>query len=192
MPLPQRLPPNDDLERRLHELQARAGNVVHLARALRSTFQALSRPRARVPFSCMKLSRMKPMIECNSVMSLACALDGPERALREALKLIEQLRATPLTLWGDVFPERARRSNTAHRGPNGTTRRNPAGLTSRECQVLALIAEGRTNAQLAQRLHVSPKTADHHVSAVLRKLGVRSRAEAVARAFPLGLVKSCS
>lgn len=186
MPLPQRLPPNDDLERRLHELQARAGNVVHLARALRSTFEALSHPRTRVPFSCVKL-----MVECNSMVNLACALDGPERALREALQLIEQLRATPLTLWADVFSEEARRAKTAHRGPNGATRRNPAGLTSRECQVLALIAEGRTNAQLAQRLHVSPKTAGHHVSAVLRKLGVRSRAEAVARAFPLGLVKTC-
>ena len=185
MSLPQRLPRNDDLKRQLHALQVSADSAVQLARALRSTFKTRPHLRTRVPFSCMQ-----PIADYNSVLNLACTLAGPEHALREALQLIEYLRATPFALWADVSPQSARRNKSAHRGPNGATRRNPAGLTSRECQVLALIAEGRTNSQLAQRLHVSPKTADHHVSAVLRKLGVRSRAEAVARAFPLGLVKA--
>jgi len=74
------------------------------------------------------------------------------------------------------------------RGPIETTRANPAGLTDREFEVLQLLAQGWTNAQLARRLHRSPKTIDHHVSAVLEKLGVHSRAQAVSAAFSRGIV----
>ena len=68
------------------------------------------------------------------------------------------------------------------RGPRKTTRANPAGLTARELEILGLLDEGLRNADIAQRLHVSPKTVDHHVSSVLSKLGVRTRGEA-ARVF---------
>jgi DNA-binding NarL/FixJ family response regulator len=54
--------------------------------------------------------------------------------------------------------------------------------------VLGLLAEGLRNAQIAERLVLSGKTVDHHVSAVLRKLDVRSRAEASAEAARLGLL----
>jgi DNA-binding CsgD family transcriptional regulator len=60
--------------------------------------------------------------------------------------------------------------------------REPAGLTPRELEVLELVAEGLRNAQIAQRLVVSEKTVHHHVSAILRKLGVRTRGEASATA----------
>jgi DNA-binding NarL/FixJ family response regulator len=74
------------------------------------------------------------------------------------------------------------------RGPRPQTRANPAGLTGRELEVLALLAENLRNAQIADRLVVSEKTVDHHVSAILRKLDVRSRGEAVAAADRTGLV----
>jgi len=67
------------------------------------------------------------------------------------------------------------------RGPRQTTRENPAGLTTRELQVLELIAEGLQNRAIAERLVLSHRTIDHHVSAVLRKLSARTRAEAAAR-----------
>ncbi len=73
------------------------------------------------------------------------------------------------------------------RGPRARTRANPAGLTARELEVLALLVEGMRNAEIAERLVVSTKTVDHHVSAVLRKLGVRTRGEAVAEAGRLGI-----
>jgi DNA-binding NarL/FixJ family response regulator len=64
------------------------------------------------------------------------------------------------------------------RGPRPASRSGPAGLTPRETQVLDLIVRGATNAEIAQALVIAPKTVDHHVSAVLAKLGVGSRREA--------------
>jgi DNA-binding NarL/FixJ family response regulator len=55
--------------------------------------------------------------------------------------------------------------------------------------VLALLVRGHTNVEIARRLHLSAKTIDHHVSSTLEKLAVRSRTEAVAAAFELGIVK---
>ena len=73
------------------------------------------------------------------------------------------------------------------RGPRRRTRDNPAGLTARELEVLGLLGEGLRNAQIAERLVVSQRTVDHHVTAILRKLGVGTRGEAAAEARRLGL-----
>jgi DNA-binding CsgD family transcriptional regulator len=74
------------------------------------------------------------------------------------------------------------------RGPRVTTRANPAGLTTRELEVLVLVSEGLRNAEIAARLFLSEKTVAHHVSAILRKLDVSSRAQAAAEAARLGVV----
>ncbi len=72
--------------------------------------------------------------------------------------------------------------------PRESTRANPGGLTNRQLDVAKLVARGFTNAEIASRLFISPKTADHHVSAVLAKLGMTNRRAVVVRAGELGLV----
>ena len=70
------------------------------------------------------------------------------------------------------------------RGQRTSTQRNPLGLTRREAEILALLSQGLRSSLIARRLFVSPKTVEHHVSAILAKLGVQSRAEAVALLRP--------
>jgi len=112
--------------------------------------------------------------------------DGPEEALREALALAESLDMRPLA---EICRKRLRvlGARGVPRGPSEATRNNPAGLTAKEIEVLRLLVQGCTNAQLARQLYRSTKTVDHHVSAILEKLGVRSRSEAIVIAFELGI-----
>jgi DNA-binding CsgD family transcriptional regulator len=84
---------------------------------------------------------------------------------------------------------RERGMRDVSRGPRAVTRENPAGLTARELEVLALVADGLRNAEIAGRLFLSEKTVAHHVSAILRKLGVATRSQAGAEAARLGIVE---
>jgi DNA-binding CsgD family transcriptional regulator len=101
---------------------------------------------------------------------------GDEASCREALMIYDRLGARPAA---DALRQRLRSEGSAHvpRGPRSATRRNPLGLTPRQAEILSLLQEGLTNARIARRLQISMKTVDHHVSAVLGKLGVSSRSE---------------
>ena len=74
------------------------------------------------------------------------------------------------------------------RGPVPSTRDNPAGLTERQVEVVRLLAQGLSNAEIAARLVLSVRTVDTHVAAVLDKLDARTRRDAASRARELGLV----
>jgi DNA-binding NarL/FixJ family response regulator len=76
------------------------------------------------------------------------------------------------------------------RGPRAATQANPAGLTSRELEVLELMAEGLSNGEIAQELTMSKKTVGHHVSAILRKVDAPSRSRAIAAAAKLGISRT--
>jgi DNA-binding NarL/FixJ family response regulator len=82
-----------------------------------------------------------------------------------------------------------RRSAPAPANGNGNGNANDANLSPREREILALLAEGRTQAQIAGALVISSKTVATHIQHVLSKLGVQSRAQAVAMAFQRGLVE---
>ena len=101
---------------------------------------------------------------------------GDESACKEALAIYDRLGARPAA---DALRQRLRQNGASvSRGPRSTTRANQHGLTARQAEILSLLVEGLTNARIARRLHISAKTVDHHVSAVLGKLGVSSRSEA--------------
>jgi DNA-binding CsgD family transcriptional regulator len=109
------------------------------------------------------------------------ALYGDEREQREALSIFGQLGAAPAAE-GLRRQMRSRGIRRIPRGSRTSTRCNPHGLTRREAEILTLLSKGLRNAAIARRLFVSTKTVDHHVSAILAKLGVPSRAEAIAMA----------
>jgi DNA-binding CsgD family transcriptional regulator len=112
---------------------------------------------------------------------------GDTEAQRRALDELTRLGARPAA---SIVARRlrARGVRGIARGPRASTQRNPARLTSRELEVLELVAEGLQNAEIAGRLFVSKRTVDHHVSAILRKLDVRSRGEAVSVAGRLASI----
>jgi DNA-binding NarL/FixJ family response regulator len=63
-------------------------------------------------------------------------------------------------------------------GPRLETKENPLGLTNRQVEILGLLAGNLSNKEIAARLRISPKTVDHHVVALLAKLGVSTRKQA--------------
>jgi DNA-binding CsgD family transcriptional regulator/tetratricopeptide (TPR) repeat protein len=115
--------------------------------------------------------------------ALELAASGRPAELLEALRTLDRLGAVAAA---DIVRRELRRLGVARlpRRPKPSTRANPAGLTGRQLEVLGLLADGLTNAEIADRLVVSVRTVDHHVAAILSKLNVGSRREA-ARAYAL-------
>ena len=112
---------------------------------------------------------------------------GDEAAQRLALEIFDRLGAVPAA----ARLRRQMRANGARtipRGPLARTRANPAGLTRRQVQVLGLVDEGLSNTEIADRLCIAAKTAEHHVSAVMARLDVSTRQRAASAARSRGLL----
>jgi DNA-binding CsgD family transcriptional regulator/tetratricopeptide (TPR) repeat protein len=123
---------------------------------------------------------------CLYEAAIALAHSDDDDDVRRSLGELQAIGAPPAAA---IVARRLRTRGTRDlpRGPRPKTRANPAGLTPREVEVLVLLADGLRNADIADRLVVSTKTVDHHVSAILRKLNVRTRGEAASTALRLGL-----
>jgi DNA-binding CsgD family transcriptional regulator len=116
-------------------------------------------------------------LECPYTAAIALSFGDDEDGLRRSHDALLELGARPAAaIVARKLRERGARGLT--RGPRPGTREHPSGLTGREAEVLDLVAEGLTNAEIAARFHISEKTVGHHVSSILRKLGVESRYEA--------------
>jgi DNA-binding CsgD family transcriptional regulator len=126
-------------------------------------------------------------IGCPYEAALALADADDDDALHRALAELHRLGARPAAaIVARRLHERGARG--VARGPRRTTKANPANLTTRELEVLGLVAQGLRNADIAERLFLSRKTVAHHVSAILLKLDVPSRGQAGAKALQLGIV----
>ncbi|MFD2763345.1 helix-turn-helix transcriptional regulator [Micromonospora eburnea] len=122
----------------------------------------------------------RALLELAEAAAAAGERDVVAAAVGEATEIATRLGATPL---GEQAAILARRVGLRVGGRPG-----PDLLTSREQEVLRLVAEGHSNSRIAERLFISPKTASVHVSRIIAKLDVRNRVEAAALAHRLGLL----
>jgi DNA-binding CsgD family transcriptional regulator len=124
-------------------------------------------------------------IRCPYERASVLAIYGGETEQLQALSIFEQLGATAAA---QLVRRKLRAQGVRQipRGARASTRGNPHGLTKREAEILTLLQDGLRNADIAKRLFLSTKTVDHHVSAILSKLGVDSRAAAIAMTRPEG------
>lgn len=121
---------------------------------------------------------------CPYEAALALAGSDDKSARHDGLEQLRQMGARRTAAIINQQDRKVRSpSKTRH-----NTHWNLAGLTARELEVLRLIATGLRNAEIAKRLVISPKTVDHHVSAVLRKLNARTRLDASLHALDLGVI----
>jgi ATP/maltotriose-dependent transcriptional regulator MalT len=136
----------------------------------------------RVAYACFR--------QAEALMGAGGDRAAAAEALRRAAEITRRLGARPLDAEVTALAQRARLDLARPVAAPETGPATPAGrlgLTSREAEVLALVAAGRSNRQIAQELFISPKTASVHVSNILAKLGVHTRVEAAAVAHRLGL-----
>jgi DNA-binding CsgD family transcriptional regulator len=124
---------------------------------------------------------------CPYEAALALAAAGAEKPLWQALTELQRLEARPAAA---IVARKLRELGVrVPRGARASTRANTAALTPRELDVLRFLSDGARNATIAERLFLSSRTVEHHVSSILGKLGVRSRGAAVAEAGRLGLLQ---
>jgi DNA-binding CsgD family transcriptional regulator len=132
--------------------------------------------------------------QAEALLASAAPKAKAEETLRAAHAVAVRLGAVPLRRELELLAQRGRVRLSAPAEPAAAAPEVPSvaaslGLTRREAEVLALVAEGRTNRQIGQALFITPRTAGVHVSRILAKLGVAGRGEAAAIAHRLGLDK---
>jgi DNA-binding CsgD family transcriptional regulator len=160
---------------------------LHLAGEYRPTPAPVARP-----FALMLAGRHRTAatawqdLGCPLWAAYALAFSPKTEDAQEGLDILGGLGAS--AVHHAVLRARHARGLTVPRGPRPASRANPAGLTARELEVLGLLADGMSYAEVAERLILSEKTVGHHVSSMLRKLNEPTRSRAVATALRLGII----
>ena len=156
---------------------------------------ALPMPKTRIPSPRAAELRGDPAAAANEWSRLGLPYEAAlalmqvrgaeaEAALSQALAILEEIEGRAAAALARTLAQRtgiASHLPKPRRGPYAAARRHPAGLTQNEQQVLALIAQGMTNKEVARRLARSPRTVEHQFSAVLGKLNAANRMEVVLR-----------
>jgi DNA-binding CsgD family transcriptional regulator len=109
--------------------------------------------------------------------------DDADAALTEGAQTLARIGAQPALARVQALARELGLPLARRRGPYTRARAHPRGLTGREQEVLALLAQGLANADIGSQLGLGPRTVEHHVSAVLAKLGAEGRAQAIAMAW---------
>jgi ATP/maltotriose-dependent transcriptional regulator MalT len=145
------------------------------------------RYRAEIEGDFSKAAALWSALGCEYEAALSLASADDDELLRQSLLKLQRLgaRAAAAIVARKL---RARGARGISRGPRSSTQRNAALLTERELEVLDLVKSGMRNSEIAGRLFLTPKTVDHHVSSILRKLEVDSRGQAAREATRLGLL----
>lgn len=114
--------------------------------------------------------------------------EGTNADKNEALEIMQKLGAVAVV---NKMKQQMRNAGIKNipRGIRKSTLSNPAHLTSREMGILQLLHEGMQNKEIADKLYISPKTVDHHISSILFKLDVNTRSKAAKEAVRLGIIK---
>jgi DNA-binding NarL/FixJ family response regulator len=149
------------------------GDAVEAARELEDAVAGFASLQFPLEEAAARLALAAVQASEGSVLAVATA-----RAARDAFERLGATREADAA--AALLRDLGARGRTSIRGDRDD-------LTLREREVLSLVAAGLSNAEIAQRLVIAPKTAEHHVGRVLAKLGVRSRAEAAAHAVREGL-----
>ncbi len=115
-------------------------------------------------------------LECPYEKALALS-EGDEHAMKEAIEIFNRLGASATS---QLIKQKMRESGikSIPKGPRKTTKANPNGLTVRQVEVLNLVGKGLSNQEIGNKLYISAKTVDHHISAIFSKLDIHSRIEA--------------
>ncbi len=115
---------------------------------------------------------------------------GVRQLLDDAGSALDAGEVYQRTGWNPFYVTEVLAAGSERVPTTATSRANPSGLTTREVEVLGLLADGLSYAEVAEHLIVSQKTVGHHVSSVLRKLGEPTRSRAVAAALRRGIISA--
>ena len=148
------------------------------------------------PFALMRDGRWRAAaqawqaLDCPVWQAISLGREPGLDSARHAMDLLTRLELP--VVWAALARDRHAAGQPVPRGPRPARATNPGGLTARELDVLRLLADGMSNPAIAAALFLSARTVEHHVSAVLRKLGQPTRARAVSMAIREGMIDAPS
>jgi DNA-binding CsgD family transcriptional regulator len=126
-------------------------------------------------------AEMWERLNCPYEQALALS-DGNEQAMKKAVEIFDKLGASAAS---QLIKQRMRKSGIKNipKGPRQSTKENPSGLTGRQMEILELVASGLSNSEIGNKLYISNRTVENHISTLFSKLNIHTRTEAAALVY---------